>query len=137
MYHNVFKEKLFENKYTYGYKRVIKADATEHFNQALYASDWVEIETCDSPFEFYKLSFEKFLIIHKDFFQKKKIKIKAKAETPWLTSGIKKSSKHKLNLYEKFLKIGNQKSELKYKTYKNLFGTKKTFKEATLFKIDY
>ena len=30
-------------------------DVTERFNQALYKSDWIEIETCDNPTECYKL----------------------------------------------------------------------------------
>ena len=42
-------EKLVENKYTCVYKTEIKDDFTERFNQALYESDWAEIETCDNP----------------------------------------------------------------------------------------
>ena len=40
-----------------------------------------------------------------------------------MTSGIKKSSKRKQRLYDKFLKARSQKSELEYKNYKNLFET--------------
>ena len=43
-------------------------------------------------------------------FQKKKIRLNAqKYNNPWITKGIKKSSKRKLKLYEKFLKIRNEK----------------------------
>ena len=48
-------EKLDENKHTDVYKIVITDNATERFNQALYESDWVEIETCDNPSDRYKL----------------------------------------------------------------------------------
>ena len=54
------KEKLFENKYTYIYKQIIKVHATKRFNQALHESDWVEIETCNNPSECYKLFFKNF-----------------------------------------------------------------------------
>ena len=51
--------------------------------------------------------------------------------SPWITKGIKKSSKRKQKLYGKFLKKGNAFDETAYKTYKNLFkgikrGSKKT-----------
>ena len=38
-------EKLVQNKHIYVYKRVIADKATEPFNQALYETDWDEIET--------------------------------------------------------------------------------------------
>ena len=117
-------EKLVENKHTYVYKRVITDEATERFNQTLYETDWVEIETCDNPSECYKLFLKKFLTIYENFFPRKKIKLKLKdIQSPWITSGIKKSSKRKQRLYDKFLKTRNQKSELEYKNYKNLFET--------------
>ena len=93
-------------------------------NQAFYESDWVEIETCANPSECYKFFLRKFLTIYKNIFPRKKIKIKVKdIQSPWITIGIKKPSKRKQRLYEKFLKIRNQKSELGYKNYKNLFET--------------
>ena len=56
------------------------------------------------------------------FFSTKKIKIKAKdLQSPWITNGIKKSSKCKQRLYNKFLKNRSEKIETKYKNYKNLF----------------
>ena len=66
------KEKLAASKYAYIYKSVITGDATEHFNQALYESDWVEIETCNNPSECYKFFLKKFLIIYKTFFQERR-----------------------------------------------------------------
>ena len=42
------------------------------------------------------------------------IKLKAQdIQSPWLTSGIKKSSKRKQRLFEKFLGTRSNKSELK------------------------
>ena len=43
-------------------------------------------------------------------FQKKEIEIKSKyLNTPWITKGIRKSSKRKQRLYEKYLKIRSKK----------------------------
>ena len=117
-------EKLIENKHTYVYKRVITDGVTERFNQALYESDWVEIETCHNPSECYKLFFKKFLTIYENFVPRKKIKLKVKdIQSPWITSRIKKFSKRKQCLYEKFLKTRSQKRESEYKNYKNLYET--------------
>ena len=58
-------------------------------------------------------------------FQKKKKKKEIKSKylnTPWITKGIRKSSKHKQRLYEKYLKLRSKENEKSYKTYKNLFG---------------
>ena len=68
-------------------------------------SDWAETETWDNLSECYKLFFKKFLAIYKNFFPRKKIELKIKdIKNPWITSGIKKSSKRKQCLHEKFFK---------------------------------
>ena len=41
--------------------------------------------------------------------------------SPWITRVLKKSTKRKQHLYEKFLKSRNYKNEKAYKMYKNLF----------------
>ena len=41
--------------------------------------------------------------------------------SPWITKGVKRSSKRKQRLYEKFLNNRNEKNELEYKNYKHLF----------------
>ena len=55
---------------SYGYNRVITDDATERFNDALYETDWVEIETYDNPSECYKSFFKNFLLLTKTFSKK-------------------------------------------------------------------
>ena len=42
-------------------------------------------------------------------------------QSPWITTGIKKSSKHKQHLFEKVLKTRYKKAENAYKNYENLF----------------
>ena len=46
-----------------------------------------------------------------------------RSTTPWITRGIKKSSKHKI------LKKTNRKNELEYKNYKNFESMKKCAKK--------
>ena len=51
-----------------------------------------------------------------------RLKLKNKdIQSPWIRTGIKKSSKHKQRLYEKLLKTRCRKVENAYKNYKNLF----------------
>ena len=81
------KEILVENKYFYVCKRLITDDAVERFNQALYESDWVEIETCDNPSECYKLFFKKLLTIYESFCSRKKIKLNIEdIQSPWIAN---------------------------------------------------
>ena len=55
--------------------------------------------------------------------------------SPWITTGIKKSSKKKQKLYEKFLKKRNDFNEKAYKVYKSLFqGIKRKSKKTTTHK---
>ena len=123
---------------TYIYKRIINNEAIERFNQKLYELNWNELKNCEDPSESYKIFRIKFIPIYETFFPKKKIKIKTKdIESPWITAGIKKSSKRKQRLYEKFLKHRNEKNEEIYKNYKRLFEVvKKKFEEAFIFEFD-
>ena len=67
----------------------------------------------------------------------KKIKIKFKdLESPWITKGIKESSKKKRRLYSKFLKKRNEKTKKVYQDYKNLFESiKKRSKKLYFSKL--
>ena len=65
------------------------------------------------------------------------IKLKNKdLQSPWITKGIRRSSKHKQCLYEKFLKNRNEKNEVEYKNYKHLFeAVKKCSKKLNFSKL--
>ena len=70
----------------------------------------------------YKSFLNKFSDLYDTYFSKKQIKLRSKdLQSPWITNGIRKFSKRKQRLYEKFLKNRNEKNELEYKTYKKLF----------------
>ena len=53
--------------------------------------------------------------------------------SPWITKGIKKSSKRKQRLYEKFLKNRTEKHELAYKIYERLFESIKKHSKKLRF----
>ena len=55
-------------------------------------------------------------------FPKQEINVKPKVlKSPWMTKGLRKSSKRKQKLYEKFIKNRTYGNETKYKAYKSLF----------------
>ena len=57
-----------------------------------------------------------FLIYTMSLFQKKEIEIKSKyLNTPWITKEIRKPSKRKQRLYEKYLKIRSKENERELK----------------------
>ena len=69
-------------------------------------------------------------------FQKKEIEIKSKyLNTPWITKGIRKSSKRKQHLYEKYPKIRSKENEKTCKTYKNLFDRIKKMRRKIIIEI--
>ena len=81
--------------------------------------------------ESYDQFIKKFSLIYDDCFSIKVKEIKTKnLLSPWVTKGIKKSSKIKHKLYEKVLKKKSLKNEKEYKDYKQLFEKiKKDFKK--------
>ena len=119
---------------TFIYKRISDTKAIEMFKQKLYETDWDDIEVFENPNDAYKSFMNKFSVLYETFFPKKKIKSKDKdLRSPWITKGIKKSSKRKQRLYEKFLKNRSKKNELEYKTYKSLFESIKKRSKKTYF----
>ena len=92
-----------KNELTYLYKRNINSEMFEKFNQKL------KVKSCQNASESYEIFLTKFLRIYDAFFPKKKTKVKSKnIQSPWIIAGIKKSSKRKQRLYEKFLKCRSE-----------------------------
>ena len=70
----------------------------------------------------YDIFLDKLVKLYDIAFPERKIEIKQKKlSSPWITEGLKKSSKRKQRLYEKFLKRRNDKNEKVYKMYRNFF----------------
>ena len=97
-------------------------ESTELFKQKLYETNWDDTEVSQNPDEACKSFLNKFSDLYDTYFPKNQVKLKSKdLQSPWITNGIRKSSKRKQRLYEKFLKNRNEKIEVQYKTYKKLF----------------
>ena len=106
----------------------------ESFKKKLYETDWEETESSKNPDETYATFLQKFIVSYDNYFPKRKIKLKAKdLESSWITRGIKKSSKRKQRLHEKFFKKWTEKNELEYKNYKKLFESVKKHSKKYIF----
>ena len=115
-----------ENKTSFIFKRIFNVETINSFKQDLYKMNWKDTEAFTDLNEAYKAFLERFLLLYDKNFPIRKIKIKAKdLESPWITNGIKKSSKKKQRLYQKFLKTRTEKNESEYKNYKKLFESVK------------
>lgn len=97
--------------------------------------DWIEVKVCESPSDSYKIFSTKFLCIYDGFFpKKKKVEKNNDIKSPLITARIKKFSKRKQRLHDKFLKTRNEKkNEDEHKNYKVLFETIK--KRSNFFSL--
>ena len=94
------------------------------FKQKLRDVTWDDIKIFDSVNYSYNRFLQIFLSLYNECFPKIKIKLKPQKHfRPWITLGIRESSKRKQRLYENFLKTRTAKSEAEYKTYKNMSDT--------------
>ena len=104
------------------YKRNYSSNSIETFKQKLREVNWNEVKQSNNANESYAKFSEICTSLYEECFPKFKIKLNQRKNlSPWITKGIKKSSKRKQKLYEKFLKKRNAFNETAYKTYKNLF----------------
>ena len=109
-------------KSTVIFKRVFDTESIELFKPKIYETSWHGIEASQNLDKAYKSFLNNFSDLYDTYFPKEQIKLKCKDfESPWITNGIKESSKRKQRLYKKFLKNRNEKNELEYKTCKKRF----------------
>ena len=114
--------KLNQNKTIETEKRNFNNKNKENFKQELGDFDWSILDQYNDTNSLYDLFLENFLDIYNRHFLIEKKKIKTKdLKTPWLSKGLKKSSKRKQKLYIKYLKTKTYEAETQYKDYKNLF----------------
>ena len=92
------------------------------FNQKLHSIDWNNIKILLNVNDAYSKFLAIFLSLYNECFPKIKVKLKPRRQfNPWITKGIRKSSRKNQKLYEKFLKKRTKQSETEYKVYKNMF----------------
>ena len=105
-------------------KRNICNQSIKKLKQKLRDVTWNDIKTFDSVNHSYNRFLQIFLSLYNECFPKIKIKLKPRKHyRPRITLSIRKSSKRKQRLYEKFLKTRTAKCEAEHKTYKNMFET--------------
>ena len=113
-----------EAKEEFMYKRNYSSNSIETFKQKLREENWNEVKQSNNANKSYTKFSEICTSLYEECFPKFKIKLNQRKNlSPWITKGIKKLSKRKQKLYEKFLKKRNAFNETAYKTYKNLFET--------------
>ena len=89
----------------YFLRRDISESNVNKFKELMNTVDCNLITQALNPNASYCVFIEKFIKIHDQAFPLQKIKIKGKSlVSPWITKGIRKSSRKKQRLYEKFLK---------------------------------
>ena len=115
-----------ENEILYQYKRIIDNERITAFSQKLFEYDWTDTIAQNKPIEAYELFLKDFSVLYEAYFPLKKEKIRSKdLKSPWITKGLKKSSKRKQKLYAKFFKKRSEKTEKDYLDYKKLFESLK------------
>ena len=87
-----------------------------------------ETKTNQNSNETYNIFIQKVPLLYDDYFPEKEIKvIKKDLKSPRITTGIKKSSKRKQRLYEKFLKKENSLNESEKNYLSQLNGVQKSY----------
>ena len=105
-------------------KRVINESSKAAFKRRFCETSCDPVKGLDSPNESYIKFKETITQIYDDCFPKTKIKTKSNNKAnPWITKGIAKSSKRKINLCEKLLKIHSIQNQKLYKVYIKPFET--------------
>ena len=113
-------EKKSNNEYIL--RRDIGKSNVEKFKEHMNTVDWNLITQTLNPNDSYSIFIEKFIKNYDQAFPLQNIKIKGKSlVAPWITKGIRKSSRKKQHLYEKFLKHKTTKTLETYKNYKKRF----------------
>ena len=103
-------------------KRDINKASIAHFKSLFNSIDWNLVTQTSLPNDSYNIFLEIFVQIYDQAFPERKTEIKPKnLVNPWITRGLRKSSRKKQRLYDKFLKQRNSKNEEAYKMFKNLF----------------
>ena len=111
-----------DNQQTAIFKRNLSKTALDNFKSKLNLASWHEVLNSENA----NTAFSIFSNIINQIFDETcpvtEVKLKPKELlNPWMTTSLKKSSKRKQKLYDKFLKTRSKQDELNYKTYKNLF----------------
>ena len=99
-----------EIKERFIFRRYLSDISAEKFKYKLWTVSWDSITNSSDTNKAYDNFIKIFSSLYDKCFPKNKIKLKPqKYNNPWITKGVKKSSKRKQKLYENFLKNKNEK----------------------------
>ena len=104
------------------YKRFFNEQNVEKFRHNLIGYDWsflYEFKNAEQGFDCFMRIFLK---LYDESFPKTKVILRPRQTEPWITKGIRKSSKRKQRLYENFLRNKTVRNENIYKTYRNNYN---------------
>ena len=111
-----------ENQKTTIHERVMHDTKLTAFKKDLHNVNWNSINHSPEANSKYEPFFKIFSELYEKHFPLKDFQIKVKdLQAPWISKGLKKSSKQKQKLYIKFLKNKSTQNEQIYKNYKHLF----------------
>ena len=114
-------------------KQDIKESSIEHFKPLFNSVDWNLVTQTSLPNDSYNIFLKKFAQIYDQTFPERKTKIKPRnLVSPWISQGLRRSSRNKQRLYKKFFEQRNSKNEEAYKIYKNCMKIKKTIKKIII-----
>ena len=81
------------------------------FKQKLCKTSWDDVISNKNPNDAYNYFLQNLIVLYDKYFPKQNIRIyKKDLQSPWITRGIKKSSKRQEKLYVKVLKSRNSKN---------------------------
>ena len=117
-------------------RRGFSDENIQNFHLLLENINWDQFVPSNPPNEAYNTYLKIFSDLYDIAFPKKEIEIKSKyLNTPWFTKGLRKFSKRKQRLNEKFLKNRTLDNEKIYKDYKNLFEKIKNKAKKNYYRI--
>ena len=99
----------FSSKNEHIYILIFTEQSIINFKKNVFEIDWQEIKALQNPWNAYTYFLEQFLRLYDRDKKKSREKLCKDLQNPWITNGVKKSSKHKQRLYDNFLKNGNEK----------------------------
>ena len=89
------------------------------YKSELEKVDWNSVMSCNDAQNAFTLFHKRLCDLFKKHFPKKKIKIKASCDKPWITAPLRKSIKHKNKLFYRYLRFKTAYNDLMYTNYRD------------------
>ncbi|XP_065642827.1 uncharacterized protein LOC136074439 [Hydra vulgaris] len=131
------KQKQKQNKVTFT-KRLLSLNNQLAFQNELGNIDWSPLESLNDANSMFNNFHHNFLNLHEKHFPETEVKIKVKTlNSLWFSKGLKKASKRKHRLYDRYLKNKCVKTKAEYKNYRTLFEKVKRTAKSNYYKKQF